>query len=324
MIVKTFQLNSKKIVDNFILFHGVNDGFKNDIIDQIFKKDFHGDILKYDESEILAKPEELVSNLKNGSLFGNKKIIIINRITDKTFNLISDIIPISLTDTIVLLNSGILEKKSKLRQFFEKDNNLICVPFYEDDNKTLLSLANNFFKKEKIKISQENINFIVERAKGDRKNLNNELSKLKHLFLTKKNIQYDDLEKLTNLAENYSVFELAENYLAKNIKKISNILNENNYTNEDCILILRTILNRSKRLLKLKQNHEINKDLDLTLSSYKPPIFWKEKEIVKKQIQSWSSKEVKSMIYKINDLEILIKKNSNHSINLVSDFVINY
>ena len=311
MIVKTFQLNQKKIIDNFILFHGANDGYKNDIIDQIIKKDFDGDILKYDEAEILNKPEELISNLKNGSLFGDKKIIIINRITDKIFNLISNIITISLKDTIILLNSDILEKKSKIRQLFEKDNKLICVPFYEDDNKILLSIANNFFRKEKIKISQENINLIIERAKGNRKNLNNELLKLKNLFLTKKNIQYEDLEKLTNLAENYSVFELAENYLAKNIKKVSNILNENNYTNEDCILILRTILNRSKRLLKLKQNEEINNDLDLTISSYKPPIFWKEKEIVKKQIQSWSTKEVKSMIYQINDLEILIKKKFN-------------
>ena len=324
MIVKPFQLNSKKVFDNFILFHGANDGYKNDIIDQIIKKDFDGDILKYDENEILTKSEELISNLKNGSLFENKKIIIINRITDKLFNLISDITLISLKDTIVVLNADILEKKSKIRQFFEKNNKLICVPFYEDDNKTLLSLANNFFKKEKIKISQENINLIVERSKGDRKNLKNELIKIKSLFLTKKNIKYEDLEKLTNLAENYSVFELAENYLAKNIKKVSNILNENNYTNEDCILILRTILNRSKRLLKLKQNHESNKDIDLAISSFKPPIFWKEKEIVKKQIQSWSTKEVKSMIYKISDLEILIKKNSNGSINLVSDFVINY
>jgi len=324
MIVKAFKLNSKKIFDNLILFHGANDGYKNDVIDQIIIKDFHGDILKYDENEILTKPEELVSNLKNGSLFENQKIIIINRITDKIFNLISDIVSISLKDTVVVLNSDILEKKSKIRQFFEKDNKLICVPFYEDDHKTLLALANHFLKKEKIKISQESINLIVERAKGDRKNLINELSKLKSLFLTKKNIQYEDLEKLTNLAENYNVFELAENYLAKNIKKVSNILNENNYTNEDCILILRTILNRSKRLLKLKENNEKNRDIDLTISSYKPPIFWKEKEIVKRQIESRSTKEVKSIIYKINDLEILIKKNSNGSINLVSDFVINY
>tara|TARA_B100000700_G_C14995727_1_gene833679 strand:- start:794 stop:1771 length:978 start_codon:yes stop_codon:yes gene_type:complete len=325
MIVKTFQLNSSKLLNSFILFYGNNDGYKNDIIEQLILKNFDGEILKYDEYEVLINKEDFISNLKNSSLFEERKIIFINRITDKFFKLISDIISYSLKDVMVVLNSETLEKKSKIRQLFEKDKKLICVPFYEDDNKTLNILANNFFKKEKIKISQENINLLVDRAKGDRKNLNNELSKIKNLSLTKKNIGYEDLLKLTNLAENYSVFELAENYLAKNIKKVSNILNENNYTNEDCILILRTILNRSKRLLKLKQNQQINDwSVDLTISSFKPPIFWKEKEIVKRQINLWTTKEIKLMIYKINNLEILIKKNTNNSINIISDFVFNY
>ena len=130
--------------------------------------------------------------------------------------------------------------------------------------------------------------------------------------------------KLTNLSENYSVFELAENYLAKNKKKVAKILNENNFANDECVLILRTILNRSKRLLKLKESQNQTGNIDLTISSFKPPIFWKEKNVVKKQIQSWSDDEVKKMIYKINDLEILVKKNSNNSLNFVSDFVSNY
>ena len=134
----------------------------------------------------------------------------------------------------------------------------------------------------------------------------------------------EDVQKLTNLAENYSVFELSDNYLAKNSKKISHILNENNYNSDDCILILRTILNKSKRLLKLKNELNKNKNIDLVLSSFRPPIFWKEKEIVKKQIQSRSNEEVKKIIYKINDLELIIKKNSTNSLNFVSDFILNY
>ena len=140
----------------------------------------------------------------------------------------------------------------------------------------------------------------------------------------KKKIEINDIIKLTNIAENYSVFELAENYLTKNGKQISKILNENNYTNEDCILILRTILNKAKRLLKLKDSEKITGNVDLTISSYKPTIFWKEKEAVKKQIQLWSITEVKKMLYRLNDLEILIKQNSINSLNFVSDFVRNY
>jgi len=117
---------------------------------------------------------------------------------------------------------------------------------------------------------------------------------------------------------------LQKNYLAKNKKKVSNILNENNFASEECVLILRTILNRSKRLLKLKEAQDKNNNIDLTISSYKPPIFWKEKEVVKKQMESWTDDEVKKIIYKINDLEILVKKNPYNSLNFVSDFICNY
>ena len=185
-------------------------------------------------------------------------------------------------------------------------------------------MAQTFFRNKKIKVSQEIINVLVGRSRGDRANLFNELNKIEILSITKKNIDLDDVLKLTNLSENYSVFELVENYLAKNKRQVSKILNENNFANEECILILRTILNRSKRLLKLKESENETGNIDLTISSFKPPIFWKEKDLVKKQIQSWSRNEVKKIIYRVNDLEILIKKNSNNSLNFVSDFVSNY
>ena len=126
------------------------------------------------------------------------------------------------------------------------------------------------------------------------------------------------------MAENYSVFELCDNYLAKNSKKVSNILNENNYTSDDCILILRTILNKSKRLLKIKNQTDNNVNIEEILNTFRPPIFWKEKEIVKKQAQSWTTNEVKNIIYEISNLEIIVKKNTENSLNFVSDFVSNY
>ena len=185
-------------------------------------------------------------------------------------------------------------------------------------------IAQNFFRQKNIKVSQEIINLLIGRSRGDRGNLINELNKIENLSITKKNIDIEDVLKLTNLSENYSVFELVESYLAKNKKQVSKILNENNYANDECVLILRTILNRLKRLLKLKESQIQTDNIDLTISSFKPPIFWKEKDVVKKQIQSWSDDEVKKMIYKINDIEILVKKNSNNSLNFVSDFVSNY
>tara|TARA_B100001741_G_scaffold203734_1_gene168213 strand:+ start:354 stop:1331 length:978 start_codon:yes stop_codon:yes gene_type:complete len=325
MIIKSFELDKiKSKKTNLILIYGSNQGYKNQIIKEVFTNLFKGEILRFDENEILNNQEEFISNLMNKSLFENEKLIIISRASDKILRFINEIIERKIEEIKIIINSDNLEKKSKLRNLFEKEKELMCIPFYEDNDKNLSTIAQNFFRQKNIKVSQQTINLLVGRSRGDRGNLNNELNKIENLSITKKNIDVEDILKLTNLSENYSIFELAENYLAKNKKQVSKILNENNFANDECVLILRTILNRSKRLLKLKESENEIGNIDLTISSFKPPIFWKEKDVVKKQIQSWSEDEVKNMIYKINDLEILVKKNSSNSLNFMSDFVSNY
>ena len=325
MIIKSFEIDKIKLTkNNLILLYGSNQGHKNQVIKEVFVKFFNGQVSRLDESEILNNYEEFISSLINKSLFEDHKLIIVSRTSEKIIKLVNEILERKVENIKIILNSDNLEKKSKLRALFEKEKNLTCIPFYEDNEKNLSSLAQTFFRNKKIKVSQEIINVLVGRSRGDRANLFNELNKIEILSITKKNIDLDDVLKLTNLSENYSVFELVENYLAKNKRQVSKILNENNFANDECILILRTILNRSKRLLKLKESENETGNIDLTISSFKPPIFWKEKDLVKKQIQSWSRNEVKKIIYRVNDLEILIKKNSNNSLNFVSDFVSNY
>ena len=124
------------------------------------------------------------------------------------------------------------------------------------------------------------------------------------------------------MAENYNVSELVDGCLLKNHRKTANILNENNYSLEDCILIIRTFLIKSKRLLKLVKEIENTNDIDSVISSCKPPIFWKDKEIIKQQMRNWSYAEAENLLYKINETELLIKKNSASSINILSNFII--
>ncbi len=325
MIIKSFELDKLKTHKaNIHLIYGNNDGIKEDIIKNIYLKNFVGDISKYDEQEILNSEDEFISSLLNKTLFDAKRLIIISRATDKIINLIENILERENIDTIIIIKSLNLEKKSKLRNLFEKEKKVICTPVYEDDARSLNSVINIFLKDQNFNLSQEIKNILIERSKGDRINLKNEMLKLKNLSISKNKLSTDDVLKLSNLAENYSVFELSDNYLAKNSKKVSNILNENNYSSEDCILIIRTILNKTKRLLKIRTEIDNNSNIDQVISSFKPPIFWKEKDIVKKQAQSWSTNEVKEIIFKINDLETSVKKNTANSMLFVSNFVSNY
>ena len=320
MIIKSFEINKFNLdLNNLFLFYGKNNGFKNEFTKNVIKKKYN--ISNYEEKEILENKDNFIENLLTKSLFDEKKIIIIKRSTDKILNIVKDLCSKKIED-IIILNADNLEKKSKLRSFFEKDKKLICVPFYPDNEQTLSKLAYNFFKNKNIAISQANINLIIKKCAGDREILLNELNKIEHYSKNGKKISSNEIIKLTNLNENHSVSELVDNCLAKNKKKIIDILNENNFNNEDCILITRSFLNKSKKILQLSTEYEKNKNIELTISSAKPPIFWKDKEITKKQLNQWKPENIKKLIYKLSEIELLIKKNLNNSIHLITDFIL--
>ena len=325
MILKNFELN-KLDADKFnlLLLHGKNEGLQNDIIENYFLKNFIGQINKYDENNFINLTDVIISELLNRSLFEEKKIIIVSRVTDKLFIYVEELIEKEIKDTKIIFKAGLLEKKSKLRNLFEKNKKLISIPFYEDDSKVLTSLIVEFLNKNKIKLSRESINLLIERSSGDRQNVKIELEKILQYSFSNKKIDYEIVSKLTNLSENYSVNILADSYLSKNKKSLFKILNENNYSNEDCILILRSILSKSKKLLNLIEKYNETQNLENVISTAKPPIFWKDKDNVKKQIVSWKIDELKNKIYEINDIETIIKINSKNSLNLLSNFIVNY
>ena len=323
MIIKHYELkNNLKGKNNYFLLYGQNSGLIEEIIDKDLKPFFSKNIFKYDESEILSNISAFKEGLFNKSFFENNKLIIINRVSDKILDIVKEICDKEDENLKIILKSGILEKKSKLRNFFEKSKNLIIVPFYEDTHQSLLFLAQNFFKENKIKISPQNINYIIENSKGHRINLKNELEKIKNFSQKKLSVELNEIIKLTNLAENYNMSELTDQCLARNKKKTLNILNENNPSPEDNILILRNFLYKLKRLKKLKLELETKKNTDTVISSYKPPIFWKDKDMIKQQLKIWSLPQIKSLINKTNDMELLIKKNSQASNQIVNNFIL--
>ena len=257
-------------------------------------------------------------------MFENEKIILIKRATDKILETIKVISEKNIIDITIIIISENLEKKSKLRSFFEKDKSYTCIPFYEDNDYTLLRFANLYLQKENIKMSQENMNYVISKSNGDRGYLKSNLKKLSLYSNNNKMINDESLFKLINLTEEKNISVLIDNCLAKNQKKIINILNENNFTNDDCIIIVRTLLKKSKHILLLSSEYEKNKDIGLTISSSRPPIFWKDKEITKKQILEWPPTSMKKAIYETSKLELNIKKNFNNSINLITDFLISF
>ena len=321
MIIKSFELNQNKIKNiNFFLIYGENQGLKEELIKTISKP--QDKIFKYLENEILNNHDLLIDKLYTKSFFEEDKLIIIENISDKFFSFFESIFKKDLEGSKLILLSKILEKKSKIRKLFEKEDKIVCVPVYKDDDNTLNNIALKFFREKKISVSSEIINLITSKTSGDRKNLLNELNKIENYSLNNKKLDVGVIKKLVNLNENHNFNELVDNCLAKNKIKLIKLLNENILSREDAILILRIFLIKAKRIFFLKENLIIEKNLDKLISSYKPPIFWKEKSIVKKQIGVWDSKNIKNLINEINYIELIIKKNSEMTNNILLDFIL--
>ncbi|WP_440913918.1 DNA polymerase III subunit delta [Candidatus Pelagibacter sp.] len=322
MIIKSFQIKQINLEKNkYILLHGKNEGQKEEVVKNLTKN--FDLIYSYDEKEILENENNFLESFLNKSLFDEKKVIIIKRATDKFLNIFEKIYFKDVEDYIIILSAP-LDKKSKLRIFFEKEDRLVCTPFYPDTEQTLSKIALNFINKKKISMSMSDINQIVTQISGDRQLLIYELEKIENYVRGGKKISLDSIAKLTNLYEDYSISELIDNCLAKNKKKVIKILNENNFTDDDCITISRTFLYKSKKILSLVLDFEKNGNIELTISKSKPAIFWKDKEITKTQIQEWKSLNLKILIYKISDIEQKLKKNIKNSLILITDFLIEH
>ena len=214
-----------------------------------------------------------------------------------------------------------MEKKSKIRNFFEKNKKVLIIPFYEDTLQTLIAIGKKILIDNKISLSQENLNLIIERSQRDRINLKNELEKIVNLSKNKKKLETNDILKLTNLTKNYSASELAESCLIKNKKRTLNILNENIPSSEDNILILKTFLYKLKRLRKLRMHLNENNNIEKAINSFKPPIFWKDKNLIKQQIKIWEIDDINEFITRINNIEKSIKKNPQVSSLIINNMI---
>jgi len=322
MISKYYEIQKFKNKTNYFLFYGENEGQKQDVIQANFGQFTKENTYKYSEKDVIENKQIFFENIYSKSFFENEKLILISDVSDKILNLIEEIIPSNINDVVIILTTKRLDKKSKLRNYFEKEKTALIIPFYEDTPQTLLSIAKKILIENKINLSSENINLIIERSQGDRINLKNELQKIINLSQNNKKLESEDILKLTNLSENYSAGELVDNCLSKNKKRTLNILNENIPSSEDNILILRTFLSKLKKLRKLRLNLDQNSDIDQVINSFKPPIFWKDKNIIKQQIKIWELNDIESFIVDLSNTETLIKRNPQISNQIINNMIL--
>ena len=316
MIIKSYEIQKNKLnfsKYNSFLLYGENQGLKKDIRKFIKaaleQKDSNTEILSVYEDEILKNEENFYNFIYGGSLFNSKKIITIYEATDKIIQKISDFYDKYPENIFLIIFSEILEKKSKLRNFFEKNKKTICVPCYLDNEKDLRIIAQLEFKKNNIMVSQEIINLLIEKSNSDRNNLRNEIEKIRSYSLNKEKLELDDIKSLVNFSGDYKSNIFINECLCGNIKQYKKILSELYADTVNQIFLLRILSNKTQRLLKIKTEGNKSNNMDSLINAAKPAIFWQEKPLVKKQLSIWNLNDLKKIIIEINNTELVCKKN---------------
>ena len=327
MIIKSYELKKSKpnlANNNFFLLYGENLGLKKDIrnfiADGIKQKDDSIEFLSLYENDILNDKKNFYESIYSASLFSNKKIITVYEATDKIINNISEVFDEYPENIFLIIFSDVLEKKSKLRSFFEKNKKTITIACYLDNERDLEIIAQSELRKNNIVLSRETVNLLVEKSNYDRNNLRNEIEKIKSYALNKKKLELHEIKALINFSGDYKSDNLINECLCGNISQYKKIISELYMGAVNHVLLLRILGNKIHRLLKIKEQKTKTNNLDSLINSSKPMIFWKEKPLVKKQLLIWSLDELKKIVNDINNTELLCKKNPQISNSIFFSF----
>jgi len=328
MIIKSYEtekLKSSIVKKRIFLLYGENLGLKKEIKEtvklSIKMNDPKLEEVIFLENEIIKNDENFYNLIFSGSLFGSKKIILIHNASDKIIPFIKNIEPKCPQDIFLVLFSEILEKKSKLRIFCELSNNIACIPCYLDNEKSLELIITNEIKKEGINLSKESINLIIRKINGDRINLKNELEKIKSFSENNKKIDHEQIKHLLNSSGEIKNDNLINTCLCGEIFELKKILEDISIESLNQILLLKILSNKIRRLLSIKKQKKENQTLDNMIFQIKPPIFWKDKPLIKKQLTLWNTNELLNLINQINSLEVSCKKNPQISSAILFNFL---
>jgi DNA polymerase-3 subunit delta len=327
MIIKSYEIKKNKtnlLKNNFFLLYGENLGLKKDIknfiTNELKKKNDSVEILSLFESEIINNKDNFFNLIYSGSLFSQQKIITIYETTDKIIDIVKETYKKYSEDIYLIFFSNVLDKKSKIRNFFEKENKLTCVACYLDNEKDLATITQLELKKNNINLSRESINLLIEKSNSDRDNIRNEIEKIAAYSLDKEKIELDEVKSLINFSGDYKSDIFVNECLCGNITQYKKIISELYVNTINQILLLRILSNKIHRLLKIKEKTNESNNFETLINTFKPSIFWKEKTIVKKQLTIWKLKDLKEIIPNINNTEILCKKNPQISNSIFMNF----
>ena len=262
-----------------------------------------------------------MGEVKNVSLFTKKKIIFVNQISEKIFAEIESLLN-SKEDVKIILIGDLLDKRSKLRNLFEKGKDMAVIPCYNDNDITLRKLIQNELREFK-NLNSNTINMILSYSNLNRKTILNNLEKIK-LFYDNKVLSEENLETLLNSDRNEMFENIRDAALDGDKIRLNKLLANFAFSKEDSFLYINIINYRLIKLLDIHKQNTNNNDFSVTINKMRPPIFWKDKPIFLKLLKKWDKQSVIDALKHLGQTEEKIKKNSTlNNLTMVKNSITN-
>lgn len=317
MIFKSYIIEKNLETTNnckVILFYGENQGLKNEFKKKILINNKNNEVLNFLMDEVVKNEKLLIDEILNKSLFNGKKIIFIDQGSDKILNTLEKIIE-NVSDERIIIFASNLDKKSKLRNYFEKSKLCGSVACYQDNEitikKVILDKLNDYQG-----LTTQVVNFIIQNTGLNRSKVNNEIEKIKSCFLDKK-IDLEKIDLLLNIKTNDDFNELKDEALKGNKNKTNRLLADTVFESESNIYYLNSINQRINKLQEIEKMKRENSNTEIIVSNLKPPIFWKDKPILIEQSNKWNKSKINTALKKTYEVELQIKTNSSIRSNLL-------
>ena len=324
MILKSYIVEQNiNLLTNYkaTLIYGENNGIKDDVKEEIKNKNQRSEVITFFEGDVL-KENILYENITIQSLFNERKIIFIQEASDKIFNQIVECLEKENNEIQIYIFANNLDKKSKLRSYFEKEKTLAIFPCYEDNERTLITYINNKLKDYK-GLTGEITNLIINNSNMNRRVIKGELEKIKNFFLDNR-INKEDILEILNIKNDSTFDQIRDRALLGDKTKVNQLLSQTEILNDESFFYLHNLNYRVTRLYEIIKISENQNNYEQTVNGMKPPIFWKDKPLVMQQLKRWNQKKLEEVLVKIGETEILMKKNSylkNETV--IKDLVIN-
>ena len=311
MILKSFEIEKNiKILLRYriILIYGENIGLKESFKGKIISLFKDKEIVKLYNEDISKNKDIIINEAKNISLFTKDKVIIFNQASDKILSDIQYILR-NENQTKIILFADILEKKSKLRSFFEKEKTIALIPCYNDNEITLRRLVQSELKDYK-NLNSDVVTMVINYSNLDRKNIMSNLEKIK-IYFEKKILSQDELETLLNSDRNELFENIRDAALSGDKSRLNGLFNNFVFNKEETFLYLNAINQRLIKIKEIQDQNAVHNNLELTFNKMRPPIFWKDKPTYMKLLKKWDKKRVLEAIIYLGKIEKEIKYNSS-------------